>query len=342
MSAKCLYPYGKPDVSGLLKSSPEDFIVTENLGFKPCGEGEHLFLWIEKSMMTTHDLIDWVAKDFSIKSRDIGHSGLKDKIALTRQWLSLYLPGMMNQLQLPAVSEYKILGHAWHNKKLRPGTHRSNHFEVFIRNVAAVPEVCWQQLEMIRRQGMANYFGRQRFGMRGDNFERALQAFSSPGRARKLSRNKRSLYISALRSSLFNSILSHRIEQGHWESPIEGDVFMLNGSHSIFYEPINDRLLERFTQRDLSSTISLYGSGNRLLQNEALELEDLVFARNESVLHCLIEQKAKLQMRATRVSVDGLQVQHDSLDESLRIEVTLPRGSYFTTLLEHFVDVENV
>ena len=93
MPGKTLYPYGKPVISGLLKSAPEDFKVTENLGFEPRGEGEHLFLWIEKSMLTTHDLIERVASDFLVKARDIGYSGLKDKNAVTRQWLSLYLPG---------------------------------------------------------------------------------------------------------------------------------------------------------------------------------------------------------------------------------------------------------
>lgn len=338
MPGKLLFPYGEPAINGLLKSRAEDFKVSENLGFEPGGEGEHLFLWIEKSMMTTHELIDRVSKDFSIKPRDIGHSGLKDKVALSRQWLSLYLPGQMAKLEIPEISEYKILGHAWHLKKLRPGTHRSNHFEVVVRDVETVPEISWQQIDLIRTQGMVNYFGQQRFGRQDDNVERALQAFGKS--ARKLSRNKTSLYISALRSLLFNKVLSHRIENGYWDKPLPGDVFMLNGSHSIFYEPLNEALLERFRQFDLSSTVSLYGSGKRLLREEALALEDRVFAENEIVLHCLIEQKAKLMMRATRVAVQGLNINHDPDEATLQITVTLPRGSYFTALLDHFVEVE--
>ena len=340
MSAKYLYPYGGPAVSGLLKSTAEDFIVTEKLGFEPSGGGEHLFLWIEKSMLTTHELIDHVASDFSIKSRDIGHSGLKDKIAVTRQWLSLYLPGQMKLLELPEISEYKILDHAWHHKKLRTGTHRSNHFEVIIRNVEAVPEISWKQLDLIRSRGMANYFGAQRFGRQGDNVERAMQVLTNTRRARKLSRNKRSLYISAMRSFLFNSVLCRRIELGYWDKPVAGDVFMLSGSQSIFYEKINDALLARFNQLDLSSTISLYGDGKRLLQDDALNLEDLVFAKNAAILQCLNQQKTSLQMRTTRVIVEDLIVEYDAVKKALRVEVTLPSGSYFTTLLDHFIDVE--
>jgi len=338
MSGKLRYPYGKPTIGGLVKSRAEDFRVSEILGFEPHGEGEHLFLWIEKSMMTTHDLIEQVARDFGVKARGIGHSGLKDKIAVTRQWLSLYLPGKMCSLELPDISGYKLLAHAWHLKKLRPGTHRSNQFEVIIRNVESVPEGVWQQLELIRNQGMANYFGQQRFGLQGDNVERALHAFTNARRARKLSRSKNSLYISALRSFLFNCILSRRIGHRFWYKPMPGDVFMLNGSQSIFYETINEALLERYNEFDLSSTISLYGSGKRLLQGDALALEDQVLAEYETINQCLIQQKARLQMRATRVAVQNLTVTHDLPGKSLHIQVTLPRGSYFTSLLNHFVD----
>jgi tRNA pseudouridine13 synthase len=338
MPDKLRYPYGKPAMSGLLKSMPEDFIVTENLGFEPSGEGEHLFLWIEKSMLTTPELIEQVAIDFSVRVRDIGYSGLKDKIAVARQWLSLYLPGQMERLELPAISGYKILRQDWHNRKLRPGTHRSNHFEIIIRDVHAVPEISHRQLGSIRSQGMANYFGQQRFGRQDDNVERAMHVFTNARRTRKLSRSKRSLYLSALRSFLFNRILSLRIEHGYWSRPMPGDVFMLSGSQSIFHEPINDALLARYEQFDLSSTISLYGSGKRLLQNDALDLEDRILAENEIVGRCLIQQKAKLQMRAVRVATPDLSVEHNPQGSRLDIKVTLPRGSYLTSLLDHFVD----
>jgi len=338
MSGNKHYPYGKPVISGLVKSQVDDFVVTENLGFEPGGEGEHLFLWIEKSMLSTHCLIDRVAKDFCVKARDIGYCGLKDKVALTRQWLSLYLPGQMKRFEPPATSGYKLIDWAWHHKKLRPGTHRANHFEVIIRNVETVPEASWRQLDLIRTQGMANYFGRQRFGRQNNNVEQALHTFNHPRRARRLSRNKKSLYISALRSFLFNGILSRRIEQGYWKLPVPGDVFMLSGSQSIFYEQINNLLLERYYQFDLSSTISLYGIGKRMLKLKALELEDEVLLKNEAIEQCLIHQKAKLQMRATRVVAQDLSVNHDPVESTLHIRVTLPRGSFFTSLLDHFVD----
>jgi len=338
MASVLAYPYGVALINGRIKSLASDFKVTEELGFQPVGEGEHLFLLIEKSMMTTHELIECVANDFSIKPRDVGYSGLKDKLAVTRQWLSLYLPGQMHSLRLPRVSDYLLLDHKWHNKKIRPGTHRSNHFEVIVRDVESIPETTRRQLDMIRHQGMANYFGEQRFGQQGDNVAQAVRAFSNARRARKLSRSKKSLYLSALRSFLFNQVLSRRIEQGVWNKPVYGDVFMLSGSQSIFYESINDELLERYRHQDISSTISLYGTGNRLLQAQALEIEDTVLAEFETIRHCLLRAKAKLQMRCTRVAVADLRIEFDQNEATLRIEARLPRGSYFTTLLDHFID----
>ena len=338
MARKPTYPYGVASIKGQVKRQATDFKVSEELGFQAAGEGEHLLLLIEKSMMTTHELIDRVANDFSIKPRDVGYCGLKDKMAVTRQWLSLYLPGQMPDLILPSFSDYRLLDHKWHNKKLRPGTHRSNHFEVIVRDVESMPESTWRQLDMIRQHGMANYFGEQRFGQQGDNVEQAVRAFSNPRRVRKLSRTKKGLYLSALRSFLFNQILSKRIEQNVWARPITGDVFMLSGSQSIFYEPTNDELLERYEHQDISSTISLYGAGNRLQQAQAMEIEDAVLAEFETIAQCLLQAKAKLQMRAVRVAVADLRVEFDENEKSLHIEARLPRGCYFTTLLDHFID----
>jgi tRNA pseudouridine13 synthase len=338
MATRLAFPYGTALISGRLKSQASDFKVAEDLGFEPAGEGEHLFLLIEKSMMTTHELIERVGDDFSIKPRDIGYCGLKDKRAVTQQWLSLYLPGQMNSLKLPDISAYRLLDHKWHNKKLRPGTHRSNYFEVILRDVASLPESTLQQLDMIRDQGMANYFGEQRFGQQGDNVEQALRAFNNTRRSRKLSRSKQSIYLSALRSFLFNQVLSKRIRQGIWDKPVAGDVFMLRGNQSIFYEPTNDKLLERYNRQDISSTISLYGSGNRLLRAQAQEIEDSVLVEFETIAHCLLQQKAKLQMRSTRVAVTDLKLAFDENEATLLVEARLPRGSYFTTLLDHFIN----
>jgi tRNA(Glu) U13 pseudouridine synthase TruD len=116
---------------------------------------------------------------------------------------------------------------------------------------------------------------------------------------------------------------------------------MLSGSRSIFSQSVNDELLERYTQMDISSTISLYGIGSRLLQQDALKLEDQVMDEYGEIRRCLIQQKAKLQMRATRVAVQGLELNHDAVKRTLQIKISLERGSYFTSFLNHFIDTES-
>ncbi|NNE64579.1 MAG: tRNA pseudouridine(13) synthase TruD, partial [Gammaproteobacteria bacterium] len=261
MKTSLFYPYGKPLLKGSLKVIPEDFRVDEVLGFEPAGEGEHLFIQVEKNNLTTHELIERVAKDAGIKPREVGFSGIKDKIAVTRQWLSLHLPGKIHNAVSPEADDYVVLRQIWHDRKLRRGTHRFNSFDVLIRDIPQPDPESIKQIESIKTFGMANYFGQQRFGAVSDNVQRALQVFANARKTRKLSRNKKSLYLSALRSELFNQILSKRLELGFWREPLEGDVFMLSGSQSIFQESLNDEIIERYRNFDISSTASLYGDG---------------------------------------------------------------------------------
>lgn len=340
MTALLHYPYARPSVRGRLKTVAEDFFVDEELGFEPSGEGEHLFLQIEKSDLTTQDLINRVARDFGIKPRDIGYSGLKDKMAVTRQWLSLHLPGQMHKAINANPDGFAILNQAWHDRKLRPGTHRFNRFEVLIRQVDQFEQTALRQIESIKSFGIANYFGQQRFGSQSDNVQRALQVFTNDRKTRKLSRNKKGMYLSALRSELFNQILSRRIESGIWRQPIEGDVFMLAGSQSIFHEKPSEEILKRYREFDISSTASLYGKGQGKIADAALDIEKQVFSENRAIVQCLIDQDVKLQMRALRVTVKDFCVDYQADEQQLKIGAVLPKGSYFTSLLNHFVDTD--
>jgi len=334
MTRQPVFPYGAAVISAVLKSRPGDFRVIEELGFEPGGSGEHLFLWIEKTGMSTHELIEQVAIDFSIHPRHISHSGLKDKQAVTRQWLSLHLPGHQALFKLPQIDRYQLLDHGWHHRKLRPGSHRSNHFEVLLREVPQLPDSTLKQLRLIAEQGIANYFGAQRFGRNQDNVAQALKQL---GR-RKLSRNKKGLYLSSLRSHLFNRVLSERISAGYWQQPLQGDVFMLSGSHSIFSQDLDSDLLLRYRAHDISPTASLYGSGQCQLSGLPLKIENQVFSGCEDITRCLDRQGAKRQMRALRVSVGDFSYRHDRVDKTLLLKLRLPAGSYMTTVLDHFID----
>ena len=190
--------------------------------------------------------------------------------------------------EMPLVEDYLVHDHVWHHKKLKPGTHHANVFEVVIRDVKAFDEMSLKQIENCQNvTGMANYFGQQRFGVQADNVARALQVFANPRKTRKLSRSKKSLYISALRSHLFNQILSRRIESDYWTEPMTGDVFMLAGSQSIFTATLDAEISSRYREFDISSTASLAGVGDSRLDGLAKEIEDDVYAENVDIVSCL-------------------------------------------------------
>ena len=337
MQQELVYPYGTPQATGILKDSPADFQVTEELGFDPSGEGEHLFLWVEKSGLSTPELINRIARDFSLAPRHIGYSGLKDKHAVTRQWLSLHLPGKQPANDIDVADDYRILRQARHHKKLRPGTHKFNTFRIRILGVTGFPQETREQLQQVVGGGFANYFGAQRFGRKQDNVSQALAQLST----RKLSRARKGILLSSLRSFLFNEILRRRISRGYWQLPLAGDVFMLRGSHSIFAAELDEGLINRYRQLDISSTASLYGTGPDRLSAEPHLIESRVFAEHVDITHCLDQQGAKRQMRPLRAIVEDLNYDYDARAKSLLLEMRLPTGCYVTTLLNHFVKLQD-
>ncbi len=165
-----------PGVGGVLKQRPEDFLVEEQPLYEPSGEGEHLYLFLEKRELTTHDLIKRVARDFRVGKRDIGHAGLKDKHAVTRQHLSVWLPIADPDAQAHAVERIEhhpkinVLWSERHGNKLRRGHHGGNRFVIKIRDVDPAAVVKAKPIfDLIATRGVPDYIGEQRFGYRGNS-----------------------------------------------------------------------------------------------------------------------------------------------------------------------------
>ncbi len=333
-------PWGAPLGTACFKQQPEDFRVRELLGFEASGQGEHLLLRVEKRGMTTHELIDELARSVGIPARQIGYAGLKDKQAVTEQWLSLQLPGQREIPEFPEVPDWRVLEAHWHDRKLRVGAHRGNAFVVLLRQVEADRTAVEERLSRIRRQGFANYFGEQRFGRGGDNVARALKALAGTRSRKRLSRNRCSLYISSLRSELFNRVLARRIEQGIWEQPLEGDVWMLDGSGSWFSEEADETLLDRYRNGDLHSGIGLYGRGESPLAGPAAALEQSVYAEAGEMVQCLKQVDARYGLRPHRARATDLDYRWQD-ERTLQIRVHLGRGSYLTSLLEQVFDLSS-
>ena len=188
------YLHGKPVSTGVLKQQPADFIVREKLGFEPCGEGEHVFLWVRKAGLNTAWLAEQLARFAGLHPRNVSFSGRKDKYAVTEQWIGLHMPGKQepdwSAFQVPGAEILRVMRH---NKKLRTGTHKANQFELILRRLSD-PDAVVDRLPKLAG-GVPNYFGEQRFGNQDGNLrlgERMLE-----GEVIR-DRQKRSLAISRL------------------------------------------------------------------------------------------------------------------------------------------------
>lgn len=160
-----------PGIGGQIKLRAEDFFVQEVPAYEPSGEGEHVFVEIQKVGLTTFEAIHRVARAVGVNARDIGYAGLKDARAITRQMLSISGRGVTEErVMTTPVEGVQMLWAARHGNKLRLGHLRGNRFAVKIRGVNPTDVVRIRPLlDRLHARGMPNYFGEQRFGMRQDN-----------------------------------------------------------------------------------------------------------------------------------------------------------------------------
>ncbi len=164
-----------PGIGGVIKQRPEDFLVDEQPLYEPSGTGEHLYVFIEKRELTTSDVVRHLARVFRVGRGDIGYAGLKDKHAITRQHLSVYLPDKSKDQELMKLVDtprVKLLWAQRHGNKLRRGHLTGNRFVIRIRNVEPTAVIHAKRvLDRLVAQGAPNYVGEQRFGYRKTNGE---------------------------------------------------------------------------------------------------------------------------------------------------------------------------
>ncbi|GAA3541097.1 tRNA pseudouridine(13) synthase TruD [Zobellella aerophila] len=327
------YLHGEPEFSGRLKVEPEDFVVEEDLGFEPSGEGEHILLHIRKRGQNTQ----WVARELArlagVAQRDITWAGLKDRHAVTQQWFGVHLPGK----EMPDFSplendDIRILAMGRHHKKLRVGALKGNFFRLRIRELAGSGDL-EGRLTAIAERGVPNYFGAQRFGFNGGNLEQAKAMF---GGKRIKDRNKRSLYLSAARSYLFNLAVSHRLSRQLAYQLLPGDCVMLAGNQSFFtIEDPYDTLLSRFAEGDIRLSAPLWGRGRLPAAAAAAELELAALADHADLCAGLEANGLKQERRGLLLQPQQLSWQQDG--EQLELAFWLPAGSYATSVMRELI-----
>lgn len=340
------------------KRQAEDFQVDEVLGFELSGSGEHLWLQVCKTGINTAEVVRRLSAAAGIAPRLIGFAGLKDRHGICRQWLSLHLPGWRTEGLPPELRSghqwpdgaLRIEQTSWNHRKLKRGSHRANRFCVRVyaaQPFSAAERVAIQQrLARIGEQGVPNYFGEQRFGF--DNLGKAVRLFSGEavsGKPLRLTRNERSLVLSAARSALFNAVLAERVREGNWNRYLDGDVLNLAGSGSVFVAEAGDpEIAERVSQGDVHPTGPLWGRGENRTLRQARALEDDVLSAWQLFRHGLEQAGLEQQRRSLRLPVQALNYrffQDAALLPGLELTFTLPTGSYATAVLHELMRQES-
>ncbi len=331
--------WGVPPMQGHSRVRLEDFGVEEVLGFEPEGAGPHWLIEIEKRDQNTGWVAQALARWAGVPRKDVGHSGLKDRRAVTRQWLSLpagEAEPNWAALNLPGV---RVLRWVRHRRKLRPGSHHANRFRLILRGLQGDWPAWEAHLDRVRQAGFPNYFGTQRFGHAGGNLHAAhrwLFPEAGDGQAapRSPSREKRSLYLSAVRSLLFNRVLAARVADGSWQSPWVGEPLMWPGSRGFFVVTTADweEAAERVAAGAIHPSGPLWGGADRLAQAACRAYEDAVLAAESAWCERLEGFGMEAERRALRVIPEDLRWAVVGPAEA-RVEVTLPRGVFATALL---------
>lgn len=341
------YAHGQPVGSGKIKSQAADFRVDEVLGYELSHQGEHLYLDLRKQNLTTDEVVSMLAKAAGVPAKLVSYSGLKDKLAVTRQWFSIHLPGKTDpdwsMLQVPGDgsqldASIEIIKQIRHDKKLRRGVHQANNFVIRINTLDADRDDFDARLQIIKEKGVPNYFGPQRFGYGGQNLLHGERILKGTERCR--SRHKKGLYFSAVRSLLFNHVLSKRVKDASWDQYKVGDVLMLDGSHSVFVargdEPGLD---ERVMCQSLHPTGPLWGEKGLRPESESGIFEQQSLAALAEVCTALEKNGLAYQRRSLRLKVSDLSWKH--LDrQAVELSFSLPAGCFATVVLREIVKLD--
>jgi tRNA pseudouridine13 synthase len=343
------YVHGKPDASALIKQQFTDFLVDEELGFPLTGEGEHLYLRVKKTDVSTIDVARRLAAVTDSTIAGIGYCGMKDKRAQCTQWFSIAL----SRDQESSLAEFEneaiaILETQRNSRKLKIGSHKTNHFNITLREVSGSQTALNEKLSSIEDVGIANYFGSQRFGRQMSNLTQVLQLMRSelnpavgerPRRFVRNRRHKNGMLYSAARAYLFNQLLSRRLQQENWNSYVPGDVLNLDGTNRYFMVAAaewDDELQARLECFDIHVSGPLAGvqdpKDKYVCHDEAADIEDGVLREFPLLVDGLRHFQLKAARRPLRFTPGALAWQWLAPRE-LNLQFTLPRGSYATSFL---------
>ena len=339
---------------GIIKSTPEDFVVEEIAAYEASGEGPHVFVRFTKRGLTTDAALRAIARALGADAREAGAAGMKDKHAVTTQTISLQTPrGETSAAFAERAARVSIDGITVHDakphtNKLKPGHLVGNRFAITVRGIARerIDEVIGT-LERVGRDGLPNAFGTQRFGRAGDNAARARAWLEGREPAPRDPRMRRLLW-SSLQSEVFNAVLAARVKDGTWATPLEGDLLKRRTSGGLFVCADVQADRKRAEEGEVSPTGPIFGVKMRAPEGAPALIESTIVAEllGQSVDLEATRRLGEGSRRALRLWVENVKV--ETLDgggareeeNGLRVYFVLPKGAYATTVLASALALE--
>ena len=329
--------HGEACGRAVLKATAEDFQVDEVLDIPLTGQGEHLWLWVEKRGLNTEEAARRIARAAGLPLKAVSYAGLKDRQALTRQWFSLHLPGKVDpDLSAAEDASLSILKQVRHSRKLQRGAHAANGFTLRLTQLAADRAALDQRLTQIAAQGIPNYYGLQRFGHEGGNVAHARHFAANKSLPEK--RNVRSRVLSAARSYLFNQVLAERVAAGTWNQALLGDLLAFTDSRSFFAAGEAECSDPRLAILDLHPTGPLWGDGALPTSGATQQLEQSVADDATQLVQWLIKADMAHERRILRLPIGGLSWHYPEPD-ILQLAFVLPAGCFATVVVRELLDL---
>jgi tRNA pseudouridine13 synthase len=319
-----------PGIGGTLRARPEDFVVDEEPAYEPSGNGDHVFVRIEKRGLTTMQAVERIARAIGVNPRDVGVAGMKDRHAVTRQWISLPPPVKPEAVEALALDDITIKSVVRHPHKLRTGHVRANRFVLVVSGATDV-ETARAILERLASPpGTPNWYGEQRFGRDGDNAQKGLAIIrgEKPPRDRKLAR----LLVSSLQSQLFNEWLTARMRDGLYARVLAGDILhKIPGGQFVCDAPDVDQ--PRLVAGEIGITGPMFGDSMRRPTGVAAEREQAILDANGLTEDSFSTVKAIAEgtRRDAAIIVGNPSVR--GVDGGVEVAFTLPGGAYATAVM---------
>ncbi len=324
-------------IGGAIKKNIEDFFVEELPAYPTSGEGEHLFVLVEKRDMGTPDLVRYISRVLDIPQNEIGFAGRKDRWAVTRQYVSF----LAAQCPDPSVlnSDFvKVLDARRHKNKLKIGHLKGNRFRILVRDtVEGAAEIATELAQQIARCGVPNYFGDQRFGVTNQTDSDGFKLLRGEKTEKRLIGDALRFALSAVQSRLFNDWVRERLEDGLSQTVMTGDVMQVVESNGCF--TVEDLVIEqaRFETRETTITGPMFGPQMKAPQAEPAAREARVLERF-GMTPASFQRYSKLTAGTRRPMLlwpEELAV--EVVEGGLEFRFALPSGAYATSVLREFM-----